>query len=97
MKKKKRILPMNKAEESWHLSKSVPITFILAIALQTFGVIWYMSNLDSNVELNARDIARHEIRINEMEKQTQELKVLNARIDENIKAIREMMEKSRAN
>ena len=88
---------MNKKEESWHLSKSVPITFILAIVLQTFGVIWYMSNLDANVELNARDIARHEIRINEMEKQTQELKVLNARIDENIKAIREMMEQSRVN
>jgi hypothetical protein len=32
-----------------------------------------------------------------MEKQTQELKVLNARIDENIKAIREMMEQSRTN
>ena len=88
---------MNEKEESWHLSKSVPITFILAITLQTFGVIWYMSNLDANVALNARDIARHEIRINEMEKQTQELKVLNARIDENIKAIREMMEQSRAN
>jgi hypothetical protein len=84
-------------EDSWHLSKSVPITFILAITLQTFGAIWYMSNLDANVSLNARDIARHEIRINEMEKQTQELKVLNARIDENIKAIREMMEQSRAN
>ena len=88
---------MSEKEESWHLSKSVPITFILAITLQTFGAIWYMSNLDSNVEINARDIARHEIRINEMEKQTQELKVLNARIDENIKAIREMMEQSRAN
>ena len=88
---------MNEKEESWHLSKSVPITFILAIILQTFGVIWYMSTLDANVTLNARDIARHEIRINEMEKQTQELKVLNARIDENIKAIREMMEQSRAN
>lgn len=88
---------MNEKEESWHLSKSVPITFILAIVLQTFGVIWYMSTLDANVNLNARDIARHEIRINEMEKQTQELKVLNARIDENIKAIREMMEQSRAN
>jgi archaellum component FlaC len=75
----------------------VPITFILAIVLQTFGVIWYMSTLDANVTLNARDIARHEIRINEMEKQTQELKVLNARIDENIKAIREMMEQSRTN
>ena len=88
---------MSEKEESWHLSKSVPITFILAITLQTFGAIWYMSNLDANVSLNARDIARHEIRINEMEKQTQELKVLNARIDENIKAIREMMEQSRAN
>lgn len=88
---------MSEKEESWHLSKSVPITFILAIILQTFGVIWYMSTLDANVTLNARDIARHEIRINEMEKQTQELKVLNARIDENIKAIREMMEQSRAN
>ena len=88
---------MNKAEESWHLSKSVPITFILAIVLQTFGVIWYMSTLDATVTLNASDISRHEIRINEMEKQTQELKVLNARIDENIKAIREMMEQSRVN
>jgi len=87
---------MNKKEESWHLSKSVPITFILAIVLQTFGVIWYMSTLDATVTLNARDIARHEIRLNEMEKTTQELKVLNARIDENIKAIREMMEKSRS-
>jgi hypothetical protein len=87
---------MNEKEESWHLSKSVPITFILAIILQTFGVIWYMSTLDANVTLNARDIARHEIRLNEMEKTTQELKVLNARIDENIKAIREMMEQSRA-
>lgn len=88
---------MNKKEESWHLSKSVPITFILAIVVQTFGMIWYVSTLDSNVTLNARDIARHEIRLNEMEKQTQELKVLNARIDENIKAIREMMEQSRVN
>jgi len=86
---------MNEKQETWRLSKSVPITFILAIVVQTFGMIWYVSTLDSNVTLNARDIARHEIRLNEMEKQTQELKVLNARIDENIKAIREMMESSR--
>jgi len=86
---------MPSKEESWHLSKSVPITFILAVALQTFALVAYISNMDSNVNSNTRDIARHEIRIAEMEKTTQELRVLNARIDENIKAIKEMMEASR--
>ena len=81
--------------ESWHLSKSVPITFILAVALQTFALVAYISSMDSNITSNTRDIARHEIRIAEIEKTTQELRVLNARIDENIKAIREMMETSR--
>ena len=81
--------------ESWHLSKSVPITFILAVALQTFALVAYISSMDSNITSNTRDIARHEIRIAEIEKTTQELRVLNARIDENIKAIREMMENSR--
>ena len=55
------------AQESWHLSKSVPATFILAIAAQTVGLVWYMSSLDADVETNAREIARHEIRINEVE------------------------------
>jgi hypothetical protein len=51
--------------------------------------------MGASLDTNTRDIARHEIRIAEMEKTTQELRVLNARIDENIKAIREMMETSR--
>jgi len=86
---------MSNSDNTWHLSKSVPITFILAIILQTSGMVWYVSTLDSTVEINARDIARHEIRIAEMEKTQQELALMNARIDENIKAIREMMEASR--
>ena len=53
------------AQESWHLSKSVPATFVLAIAVQTVGLVWYMSTLDATVTTNAREIARHEIRINE--------------------------------
>jgi len=86
---------MSNSDNTWHLSRSVPITFILAIILQTSGMVWYVSTLDSTVEINARDIARHEIRIAEMEKTQQELALMNARIDENIKAIREMMEASR--
>jgi|TARA_R110002074_G_scaffold146669_1_gene296363 Tfp pilus assembly protein PilO len=79
---------MEKAQQ-WHLSKSLPATFILAIVIQTLGLVWYMSTLDSNVTLNAREIARHEIRINEIEKTSQMQAVMLGRIDENIKAIRE--------
>ena len=86
---------MAEQTDSWHLSKSVPISFILAIILQTFGVIWYVSSLNSTVDVNVRDIARHEIRIAEIEKTQQELALMNARIDENIKAIRDMMEANR--
>ena len=75
------------AQESWHLSKSVPATFILAIAAQTVGLVWYMSSLDADVETNAREIARHEIRINEVEKTAQLQAIMLGCIDENIKAI----------
>lgn len=81
--------------ESWHLSKSVPLTLIFAIVGQTFALVWYVSSLNSNVETNMKDIARHEIRLEKLEETTKELSILNARIDENIKAIREMMEDGR--
>jgi len=79
--------------ESWHLSKSVPVSFILAIVLQTIGLVWYMSDLDSSVETNAREIARHEVRIMEVERTAQTQAVMLGRIDENIKAIRENLER----
>jgi len=81
--------------EDWHLSKGIPLSLIVGITLQTFGIVWFISSMESTVNLNARDIARHEIRIAEIEKTQNELAVLNARIDENIKAIREMMETNR--
>ena len=80
---------------SWHLSKSVPVTLIFAVVCQTVAVVWYMSNLDSNVEANVKEIARHEVRIVKLEETTLALSILNARIDENIKAIRQMMEEGR--
>jgi len=52
-----------------------------------------MAGLDSSVETNMRDIARHEIRIAKLETSAQELSLMNARIDENIKSIRLTLEK----
>ena len=73
--------------ESWHLSKSVPVTLIVAIVLQTISLVWYVSSLDSSVKNNARDLVRQETRINTLEKTVQSQAVSLGRIDENIKEI----------
>ena len=84
-----------KKEDSWHLSKSVPITFIVAIGLQKAALVWYVSTLDSAIKQNSKDILRNETRLDQIEKMVQSQAVTLGRMDENIKAIREMMERSR--
>ena len=84
-----------KREDSWHLSKSVPITFIVAIGLQTAALVWYVSTLDSAIKQNSKDILRNETRLDQIERIVQSQAVTLGRMDENIKAIREMMERSR--
>jgi type VI protein secretion system component VasK len=79
-------------QESWHLSKSVPITFIVAIVMQTVALVWYVSTLDSSIKQNARDITKHEARIEALEKTVQSQAVTLGRIDENLKAIRDLVE-----
>lgn len=83
------------AGENWHLSKSVPISFILAIICQTGALVWFVASMSNSIENNAKDILRHDTRIQSLESIVQEQAVTMARIDENIKAIRKMMEASR--
>jgi hypothetical protein len=37
-------------KESWHISKSIPIGFIIAVLAQTVAIIWGAAKLDSRVE-----------------------------------------------
>lgn len=82
-------------QDSWHLSKSVPVTFIVAIVMQTAALVWYVSTLDSAIKQNAKDILRNETRLDSIESIVQSQAVTLGRMDENIKAIREMMERRR--
>lgn len=76
----------------WHLSKSVPLTFIIAIVCQTIALVWYVSSLDNSISNNTRDIMRHEVRLENIEKVVQTQALTLARIDENIKSIRNAVE-----
>jgi hypothetical protein len=81
--------------QEWHLSKSIPLTFVLAILGQTVALVWFVSSLNSSIESNTRDLMRHEARINALEKVVQQQAVTMGLIDENIKSIRMQMEASR--
>ena len=84
------------ADNQWHLSKSVPVTFILAILMQTVALVWFVASLDSEIESNTRELVRHETRLIALEASVQAQAVAMGRIDENIKAIKIMMERDRA-
>jgi len=77
----------------WHLSKSVPITFILAIVAQTVALIWFVATLRNDVDSNASQILRHEVRLESIEDVVQSQAIMLARIDENLKAIRDAIER----
>ena len=78
--------------EPWHLSKSVPISFIFAILMQTLALVWFISGLNGSVENNERELVRQETRIKTLETIVQGQAVSVARMDENIQAIRSMIE-----
>ena len=80
-------------EQPWHLSKTVPVSFILAIITQTAALVWFVSALNSGVEANAKDILRHDTRIETLQNIVQGQAVALGRMDENIKAIRAAVEK----
>jgi hypothetical protein len=81
------------SNEPWHLNKSVPITFIFAIMCQTVALIWFVATLSNDVANNKNELARLEVRTQNLEVVAQSQAVMLARIDENIKGIREFLER----
>jgi len=54
------------ANENWHLSKTIPIAFLVGIAAQTFVLVWYIAGVVNMVEVNSRDIERQDIQVKEL-------------------------------
>lgn len=79
--------------ESWHLSKSVPITLIFGLITQGAAIVWTVSMMLGDIESNRTNIKEIEVRVTKIEDMVHEQAVSMARIDENIKAIRNAVEK----
>ena len=81
------------SEDSWHLSKSVPITLIFGLLVQGGAIVWTVSMMMSDIEANRDDIMSLQQRMSRIETSVHEQAISLARIDENIKAIRSSVEK----
>jgi hypothetical protein len=79
--------------DPWHLSRSVPISLIFAIFCQTVALIWFVATLRNDVDANSKDLIRLDVRTTNLEQVVQSQAITLARIDENIKGIREYLEK----
>jgi len=77
------------SEEPWHLNKSVPISFILAILLQTIALIWFVATLRNDVNNNKDSILRSQAQVEYLDRMVRDQSVLLARIDENLKVIKD--------
>ena len=81
------------SEDSWHLSKSVPITSIFGLLVQGAEIVWTVSMMMSDIEANREDIVAIEQRMGRLEDSVQSQALALARIDENIKALSSSVEK----
>lgn len=72
------------------------MSFIFAVGMQTLALAWFMAGLDNRTKQNSVEIARHDTRLQAVERTVQTQAVTLARIDENLVAIKNMIERSLA-
>ena len=80
------------SDQEWHLSRSVPISLIFAIACQTVALIWFVATLRNDVDANETEIVKLETRVTRLDDIVQSQAVTLGRMDENIKSIRIILE-----
>jgi hypothetical protein len=80
---------MTSPDDSWHLSKSVPITLIIGLITQGAAIVWVVSIMYGDIEKNNDRLSDLGNRLDKLEDIVFSQAIAMARIDENIKAIRE--------
>lgn len=84
---------MTEKQESWHISKSVPATLLLGLVTQAAAIVWTVSMMMADIQKNTESLVAFSERVTRVENMVQSQAISMARIDENIKAIRESVER----
>ena len=79
--------------ESWHLSKSVPITLIVGLTAQFAGVVWMFSQMSSDISNNSKRIERLDVQVEEISDTAQAQAVQLGRIETRLDALMEQSDR----
>jgi hypothetical protein len=75
-------------------NNNLSIGLIFGLVTQGAAIVWTVSMMMSDIEDNREDIVKTQLNIQRLNLAVQTQAISNARIDENIKAIRDIMERS---
>lgn len=79
--------------QPWTLSKNIPAMFLFALGLQFVYFVSFITELEAGISNNEREIERQGVKLSVIEKNVQGQQISLARIDENIRHIRETVDK----
>lgn len=72
---------------------NISVGLIVGLLTQGAAIVWTVSMMMSDIEDNRDDILANQLNIQRLNLAVQTQAISNARIDENIKAIRDIMER----
>ena len=79
--------------ENWHLNRSVPLSLLLMVIVTFYTATKSITEVELKTIENETDLAKNDARIAALEKSVQGQQVSLARIDENIRHIRETVDR----
>ncbi len=79
--------------ENWHLNKSVPLSLLVLVLITFYSATKNVTAVELKTLENEQDVAKNDARISALESSVQGQQVSLARIDENIRHIRETLER----
>lgn len=82
-----------KVKEHWHLSKSVPITLIFAIVIQTVGIVWTLAGMSHDIRQAKSDIERLDRQVEIMRDASQTQANQLARIEERLLGVQSSLDR----
>lgn len=83
----------DKVKEHWHLSKSVPITLIFAIVIQTAGIVWTLAGMSHDIRQAKDDIERLDRQVEIMRDASQTQANQLARIEERLLGVQSSLDR----
>ena len=79
--------------ENWHLNRSVPVSLLLMVLVTFYTATKSITEVELKTIENENDLAKNDARLSALEKSVQGQQVSLARIDENIRHIRETVDR----